>query len=616
VETGALTNVSDTGPIAVERAADSRPPFTILRQRFAVPLAIVAVAVAVAPHASGALALKFVLWISFAICALSLNFLWGRAGIFSFGQNALFGVGAYTYAIISLNVFPETGETMTALVGAGLVAAIAAAALGYFLFYARLGDVYLSIVTLAVTLIIYTILASTAGPEYRIGQAYLGGFNGIPSLPSIALPRIFGLEGEFSIRQMLIFAIVLAGVVYIVLDMLVVGRLGLKIAGLRSNELRMELLGYDVRRLKLLVFTIGGGIAGVGGGLFAAWGTFVNPSVFSLAQAATVVVWAMVGGRGSLFGAFVGVFLVQFTADAADLVVSEQTPLIVGLLLIAVVELMPDGVVPTLARFVPSRAAAARRTLPTVRRTARHGEGSSDRPRGRLEVDEIAKHFGGVRVLRDVSASFGDGPIQAIIGPNGAGKSTFFNILTGRIRPDAGMIRLNGSDVSGEPPHSRCRNGLGIKMQVPSVFQDLTVRENLSLAIMGSSTPIDMSEALQRVGLQNRIEDLAGSLSHGEQQWLEIALVIAQNPSVILLDEPGAGMGDEDKRRTIALIHELSAQHTLIVVEHDMSFIRALHAPVLMLHQGVVFRSGSFDELVRDDEVIHAYLGRRSHATA
>ena len=584
------------------------------RKGLVAPVVVLVAALAAVPSASNELGLKLVLWISFAICALSLNFLWGRAGIFSFGQNALFGLGGYAYAVISLNVFPNTGETITALLGAGLAGAIASAALGYFLFYARLTDVYLSIVTLAVTLIIYTILASTAGPEYRIGEAYLGGFNGIPSLPAIALPHVFGLGGEFSIRQMLAFAILLAGAIYICLYILVKGRFGLMMDGLRSNELRMELLGYDVRKLKLGIFAIGGAVAGLGGGLFAAWGTFVNPSIFSLAQAATIVVWVMVGGRDSLFGAFVGVFLVQFVADAADLVISEQTPLLVGVLLILVVTAMPDGVVPTLRRLLPGQSRQFRSIAIRRARSAATTAAPMDRL-GRLTVTEISKHFGGVDVLRSISASFGDRPIQAIIGPNGAGKSTFFNILTGRIRPTAGKVELNGSDVSRHPAYSRCRSGLGIKMQVPCIFQDLTVRENVSLALLASTTVIELGEALERVGLGHRIDDMASSLSHGEQQWLEMAMVLAQNPSVILLDEPGAGMSDDDKRRTIALIHGLSAQHSLIVVEHDMSFIRALDAPVLMLHQGVVFRSGSFDDLVRDDAVIHAYLGRRAHAS-
>jgi branched-chain amino acid transport system permease protein len=582
------------------------------RDLILLPAAVVVLVVA-AQFASSTMALKLTLWISFSICALSLDFVWGKAGIFSFGQNAVFGLGGYAYAVIALNLFPNSQETISALLGAGMVGAFSAALLGYFLFYGRLSDVYLSIVTLAVTLIIYTVLASTAGPEYQIGEALLGGFNGIPSLPSIAFPAFFGMGGaELSIRELLTFAILFAAAIFFSLQLLVRSRFGLMIEGLRSNELRMELLGYDVRKLKLVAFTIGGLVAGLGGGLFAAWGTFVNPSVFSLAQAATVVVWVMVGGRGSLLGAFIGVFIVQSAADAADLVVTQQTPLLVGLLLVGVVMLMPDGIVPTLARWMKvgghrSRQLRARRT---TRGKGRMGT-AADR---RLSVTDIAKHFGGVHVLRGITAAFGDHPIHAIIGPNGAGKSTFFNILTGRHAPDHGKVVLNGSDVSRLPTFLRCRRGLGIKMQVPCIFSDLTVRENMQLAALISKDAQSIHDVLQRVGLSQRVDDFARTLSHGEQQWLEIALLLAQNPSVLLLDEPGAGMSEEDKRQTIVLIHSMSNEHTLIVVEHDMEFIRALAAPVLMLHQGIVFRSGFFDDLVRDDAVIDAYLGRRSHA--
>lgn len=574
-------------------------------------IAAVVLLVAAAQFASSTMALKLILWISFSICALSLDFVWGKAGIFSFGQNAVFGLGGYAYAVIALNFFPDSQETVSALLGAGLVGALSSALLGYFLFYGRLSDVYLSIVTLAVTLIIYTVLASTAGPEYHIGEALLGGFNGIPSLPGIAFPALFGIGGtELSIHQLLTFSILFTTAIYLSLHLLVRSRFGLMIEGLRSNELRMELLGYDIRKLKLIAFTIGGLIAGLGGGLFAAWGTFVNPSVFSLAQAATVVVWVMVGGRGSLLGAFIGVLIVQSAADAADLVITEQTPLLVGLLLVGVVMLMPDGIVPTLARWMKVGGHRPRELRARLREQG-HAGAAADR---RLSVADIAKHFGGVHVLRGITAAFGDHPIHAIIGPNGAGKSTFFNILTGRHRPDHGRVVLNGSDVSRVPTFQRCRQGLGIKMQVPCIFADLTVRENMQLAALISKDAQDIHQTLQRVGLSQRADEVARNLSHGEQQWLEIALLLVQNPSVLLLDEPGAGMSEEDKRQTIALIHSLSSQHTLIVVEHDMEFIRALSAPVLMLHQGIVFRAGTFDELVRDDAVIDAYLGRRSHA--
>jgi branched-chain amino acid transport system permease protein len=609
-----MTGTFDVGEEKTARLGLSARLLSLHQGGYVGPAIIVLAALAATPFASNTLALKIVLWISFAISALSLDFIWGRAGIFSFGQNALFGLGGYAYAVIALNLFPVDGETISALIGAGIIGAVAAAALGYFLFYGRLSDVYLSIVTLAVTLIIYTVLASTAGPEYHIGEAYLGGFNGIPSLPTVAFLAPGGGDAELSIRQLLAFAIVLAALLYVILERLGRGRFGLMMDGLRSNELRMELLGYDVRRFKLVVFAIGGAVAGLGGGLFAAWGTFVNPSVFSLAQAAAVVVWVMIGGRGSLIGSFVGVFIVQSAADAADLLVSQQTPLLVGVLLIAVVTVMPDGVVPTLMRVLGFKSARSRIIGNRLLR-ARTTE-INPASKGRLRVADITKHFGGLSVLRGVSSSFGDHAIHAVIGPNGAGKSTFFNILMGRFRPDRGEVQLNDSDVSKLPTHLRCRRGLGIKMQVPCVFQDLTVRENVALAVLASSKAVGVDEALSRVGLLDRVDDLAGSLSHGQQQWLEIGLVLAQNPSVILLDEPGAGMSDDDKRRTIELIHGLAEQHTLIVVEHDMTFIRALSAPVVMLHQGVVFRSGSLDELVADSAVVDAYLGRRRHAKA
>jgi branched-chain amino acid transport system permease protein len=169
----------------------------LLRRELLVLPLVLAVALIAVPHAPTMLALKLTLWISFGLCALSLDFIWGRGGIFSFGQTAIFGLGAYAYAIIALNFYDTSQETISALIGAGLMGAVASAALGYFLFFSRLNDVYLSIVTLAVTLVIYTVLSSTAGPEYHIGEALLGGFNGIPGVPGITFPKWTGIFDQF-----------------------------------------------------------------------------------------------------------------------------------------------------------------------------------------------------------------------------------------------------------------------------------------------------------------------------------------------------------------------------------------------------------------------------------
>ena len=562
--------------------------------------------------------LKWTLWLSFAILALSLDFLWGVAGIFSFGQNAFFGLGAYGFAVAAINLFPESGETLSALFIGASVAASSAVVIGYVTFYGRVGDVYLAIVTLSVTLILYMVMSSTAGPEYTIGAAQLGGFNGMPSVPGVALG-----DGELSMRAQFLFAVTLTAALFALTAVLVRGRFGRILAGIRENEARMELLGYDVRRYKLGAFVVAAAIAGLGGGLFAAWGTFVNPAVFNLTQAAMVAIWVMVGGRGTLSGALVGVAAVQWMADAADKIVAQQTPLVLGIVMVLVVLVFPGGIVPALGalrrRVLPARVPEER---PDARETTLEKRVDPGLPvdaaapvrGGRLEVEGAYKRFGGVEVLRGVDLEFGGHPVTSVIGPNGAGKSTLFALLSGRHLPSQGRIRMNGADITTMPSFRRARMGLGIKLQVPSIFPGLSVADNVALALMAHPGPSDaaaVARVLARVGLQHRVGERASQLAHGEQQWLEIALVLAQNPSVILLDEPAAGMTEAERARTLELIRELAVQHTLVVVEHDMAFIRALEAPVVMLHQGKVFRTGTFEDMNADEQVRAVYLGRR-----
>jgi branched-chain amino acid transport system permease protein len=599
------------------------------------PVLLAVVAVIATPYLSVDLQLKSTLWLSFGIVALSLDLVWGKAGIFSFGQNALFGVGAYAYAIAAINFFPVTHETGSALVIAVLASAAFAGIMGYALFYGKIGDVYFAIVTLAITLVFYTVISSTSGPEYHVGDAQLGGFNGIPSVPSIAL----GFPGnantvEYTPPQLLGFAICLSAILYALVKFLVTGRFGQRLAGIRENELRMELLGYDTRRIKLTAFVFSGALAGAGGALFAAWGTFVNPSLFSLSQAALVVIWVMVGGRGSLVGAFVGVVLVQWISDVADSVVSQQTPLVLGVLLIASVLLAPKGIVPLVGQALrrilklnPVDKEVAGVSKADVHVLDADAAGSALQPTdpassarkavGNMRTMNVEKNFGGVSVLRGVSVDFRGPGIHVVIGANGAGKSTFFGVLTGRHAATKGTVEMDGRDITGSPTYKRARRGLGIKTQVPSLFPGLTVRENLALAQdMADADHLSphVRSTLAAVGLQRKMNAMVSKLAHGEQQWLEIALVLTQNPSVILLDEPAAGMTAEERVATVGLIRQLAKDHTVIVVEHDMNFIRELDAPISMLHQGAIFKQGTFNEITADPTVIDAYLGRKHAA--
>lgn len=591
--------------------------------------AVVVVALAFGGGIPDFRAYEWTLWAIFGLLAASFAFVWGHAGIFSFGQAAFFGIGAYAYGAAGINLSPVTGETLSALVVGTLVAGIASALLGYFIFYGNVGDVYVAIITLAVTLVLLTVMSSTANPKYRVGDALLGGYNGMAGIPPVMLGGGLALDT----RQMFLFSVIVAAAVALGLSVLRRRPFGRVLAGIRENETRTQLLGYDVRRYKLGAFVAAGLVAGLAGALYAAWGMFVNPSVFTLQQAALVAIWVLVGGRNSLVGAFVGVALVQGLSTVLGGSGGTWTPIVLGVVLILVVLLLPEGLVPsavrTVTRFRPGLKPAP---LPRSVRDGSHVEevvelrdvlaAKAERSAAQsLDGRGLVKHFGGVKALNGVDVHVAAGSIHALIGPNGAGKSTCFNLLVGRYAPTDGRVRFGEKDITNRKPHERAALGMGIKLQVPSYYAALTVFENVWLASYASLRSIDKSDAqalrvLRWLGMEGQAGQEASGLSHGQHQWLEIGMVVAGAPSVMLLDEPTAGMTRDETHKTVEMIREMSEQTTVIVVEHDMEFLRELDAPVTMFHQGRVFAAGSIEELRHDDRVLDTYLGRRSAVDA
>src|SRR4029079_17689600 len=297
--------------------------------------------------------LELTVFMIMAILALSLALVWGYGGILCFGQSAFFGLGAYTYAIAMFNIGESTGPLLLAI----CLPAAFAALLGYFMFYGRISDVYLGVITWTVTLILFNSVNSTAGPEFHIGVARLGGFNGIPGIPPLNVPgnkkAVIDLEGMFYLAAFSLLA------TYCGLRMLLASRFGRIIVGIRENERRAELLGYAPRAYKLATFTIGGALAGFAGCLFANWGNFVSPTIFGLAQSAQIIIWVIVGGRGTLIGPIVGCIGIQWLTTALGAnqpsggsdwwaKIFANAPLILGMILIAFVLLVPKGLVPTL----------------------------------------------------------------------------------------------------------------------------------------------------------------------------------------------------------------------------------------------------------------------------
>jgi urea transport system permease protein len=305
----------------------------------------------------------------YGMLGLSLGLIWGFGGILCFGQAAFFGLGAYTYAIAAINF----GESTLPMLLAVLVPAIFAAMLGAMMFYGRLTDVYLGVITLVVTLILFKFMNSTAGPQYVIGSAKLGGYNGIPGFQTLNVPGdpnayIWG-DSYFYVCAVALL------IVYLLVTWLLRSSFGRIAIGIRENETRLSLMGYDVAARKTVLFSIGAAIAGLSGALFANWGEIVTPSLFSLRQSAEIIIWCIVGGLGTRLGPIIGaagLAYMKFMLGQQSLI---DNTLITGLILVFFVLFLPKGIVPAVAglwrvSFGRKRQSRGRRT----RRTRTRGE--------------------------------------------------------------------------------------------------------------------------------------------------------------------------------------------------------------------------------------------------
>ena len=247
-----------------------------------------------------------------------------------------------------------------------------------------------------------------------------------------------------------------------------------------------------------------------------------------------------------------------------------------------------------------------------------------------LSIEGVNKSFDGFKAIDNLNFYMDEGELRVIIGPNGAGKSTMLDLITGRTRPDRGRIEFGrDTDLTALNEYQINRLGIGRKFQTPSVYIEHTVFENVLLSLEGSRTVWStlfslvtparrerIQEVLQLVGLEEKAAGKAGLLSHGQKQWLEIGMLLAQNPRLLLVDEPAAGMSDEETAKTGELLISLAGKHSLIVIEHDMGFVRQIARTVTVLHQGTVLCEGTVDEVQANDRVIEVYLGRKKKESA
>lgn len=286
----------------------------------------------------------FMVW---TFMAMGLGVVWGYGGALSFGQTAFFGLAGYAYGVITINIGAQYGLTIVALLLSMALATVFAAIIGYFMFFGRIRGVFIGIVTLSVTLVLETFMAQTAGPQWRIGDARLNGFNGMGGMPPLTVPWFGGDVVLYAGPTLYYVLLALVVFVYLGLRILLNSPFGNVLVGIRENPERVEMLGYDVRLYQVGAFALGGALAGLSGALYTAWGQYITPSSMGLTSAALPIVWVAVGGRKDLTATLVGTLVVLAAFQSLTIYGSQYALIAMGALLVFTVLVTPDGIVAT-----------------------------------------------------------------------------------------------------------------------------------------------------------------------------------------------------------------------------------------------------------------------------
>ena len=573
---------------------------------------------------------RILVWGLFGI---GFDILFGYTGLLSFGQSALYGTGGFVAAYLLTRAgFPY-------VVLALLIGTVVAAAVGYLvgLVALRRTGIYFAMITVAIAEVFYFV-------EFNPLAEWTGGENGLPGVPTPTLHLGFTTL-DFSTGWSLYPFLAFCYFVGIVIALRIVrSPVGAILSAIRENPLRAAALGHAIRGYKLAAFVIAAAYAGLAGGLLGVLQAFMPPEAFTFDTSGQLVMQTAIGGRGTLFGPLLGATVWLFLQDflQEDLGLGAAWKLVLGLVFVLLVCFLRDGIIggfkrlhhfarskrstsgsETDARSAPP--AAGRRAAAAAPATNRAGaSGAFSGPI--LQATGLTKHYGGVVANADIDFSVNAGELRGIIGPNGAGKTTLFRMLTCEVPPTAGRIVFAGRDITGMSITDVCQLGLTKSYQVNQLFNRLTVRQNLVVAalaerrgrfrldMLGSLSKIrgldeQVEHTLELVDLARRVDTPVAQLAYGEKRRLEVGLALASAPSLLLLDEPLAGMSPGERAETVTLLKSIGVGRTMIIIDHDMDALFELAGRVTMLQEGRVLVEGTPDEIKGNAKVQEAYLG-------
>jgi branched-chain amino acid transport system permease protein len=553
-----------------------------------------------------------------ALVAMGLVLLTGVGGLTSFGQAAFCGFGAYTTAVLTTAYGISPWVTLPLSL---LVSGVAAVLLG--LVTVRLSGHYLPLGTIAWGLGLFYLFSKLE---------FLGRNDGISGIPPLSIGSLRMID-----PGTIYFAIWFAVLVCALLTMnLLDSRTGRAIRALRRGHIAAEAFGVQTPRAKLLVFIYAAVLAGLSGWLYAHFQRAANPTPFGAQAGIEYLFVAVVGGAGYVWGGVLGAAIVVILKEILQSYLpyllhgeGQLETIVFGILLVGLLQLAPAGVWPLLTSWLTSwLPLKPGRKRPDTSLTLPARARAAGAPSILLQIDNARKQFGGVIAVNDVSFDVQAREIVALIGPNGAGKSTTFNLITGVLRPSGGTISVLGKKIDKAPPQAVVKLGISRTFQHVKLVPDMTVLENVAIGAhlrghagaLASMFRLDRSDEarllaeaarqIERVGLSDQINQLAGSLSLGQQRIVEIARALCVDPMLLLLDEPAAGLRHMEKQRLAALLRQLrDGGMSVLLVEHDMGFVMDLADRVVVLDFGTKIAEGTPEAIKTNPEVIKAYLG-------